>query len=460
MGWLDGVVSSIVREGRATFTLALPLMAGQVSQMLMGLADTYMIGQVGTIELAAATLAHSILFVPLMLGIGVAIAVSVRTSQARGAGNPAQAKSALRDGFLISLIVGSITLAVSWASLPLLSYLGQDPGVVKRMTGFYLLVSASMTPAMIGMAVRSHSDGMARPWPVFWIILAGVFLNVFLNWIFIEGNWGAPEMGLEGAGLATLLARLASMAGAMAWCRCSPSLRDWSPRRWFLKPQRHELADFWKVAWPASLQVSAEGSAFIAAAFFIGNLGAAELAAHTVAIQCVATTFMIPLGISMALTVQVGESKGAQTWSRMRPIVLSGWLMGLAVSMFFVVIFLTFRLQLAESFLHEDGPIAIAVGLLGIAAVFQIADHSQILSSGVLRGVDDVKKPALIMFSAYWLLGMPIGIYLGFQQGMGAQGIWWGLCIGLILTALLLAGRAWRMTASRASASTIVDSKS
>ncbi len=439
-------MSSIVREGRATFILALPLMAGQVSQMLMGLVDTYMIGKMGTVELAAATLAHSILHLPLMLGIGVAIAVSVKVSQARGAEEPQIAKAALRDGFLLSLLLGAATFVLSWASLPLLPFLKQDAEVVERLPVFYLLVSASMTPAIVSMAVRNHSDGMARPWPVFWIIFAGVWLNVFLNWLLIEGNWGAPEMGLEGAGLATLLARLASMLGVMVWCRVSPDLRDWTPRRWFLKPDRKELASFWKIAWPASLQVSAEMSAFIVAALLIGTLGAAALAAHQVAIMCVATTFMVPLGISMALTVQIGEAKGAKDFERMRPIVVSGWLMGLTVSLIFVGVFLIFDEALASSFLTDKGPMEIVVGLLWIAAIFQVVDHSQILSSGVLRGMDDVKRPALIMFAAHWLVGMPFGIYLTFRLGMGVAGIWWGLSLGLLVASLLLGWRAWAMT--------------
>lgn len=443
-------MSSIVREGRATFILALPLMAGQVSQMLMGLVDTFMIGKIGTVELAAATLAHSILHLPLMLGIGVAIAVSVKVSQARGADNPQQAKSALRDGFLLSLILGVATFGLSWLSLPLLPFLKQDPEVVERLPAFYLLVSASMTPAIVMMAVRNHSDGMAKPWPIFWIIFAGVWLNVFLNWLLIDGNWGAPKMGLEGAGLATLLARLASMIGTMVWCRYSPDLKDWSPHRWFLKPKRKELADFWKIAWPASLQVSAELSAFIVAALLIGSLGAAALAAHQVAIMCVATTFMVPLGLSMAVTVQIGEAKGARDLARMRPIVLSGWLMGLAVSLVFVGVFLIFDEALAASFLTDEGPIKIVVGLLWIAAVFQVADHSQILSSGMLRGMDDVKMPALIMFASHWLIGMPIGISLAFFQNMETAGIWWGLSAGLIASAGLLGLRAWKMTSRSA----------
>jgi MATE family multidrug resistance protein len=287
---------------------------------------------------------------------------------------------------------------------------------------------------------------MAKPWPVFWIVLAGVFLNVFLNWMFIEGNWGAPRMELEGAGLATLLARVATMIGVMLWCRFSPDLKEWSPHRWFLKPDRKELADFWKIAWPASLQVSAEISAFVMAALLIGSFGAAALAAHQVAIMCVATTFMVPLGLSMALTVQIGEAKGAGKLERMRPIVLSGWLMGLTVSLVFVGVFLIFDEALASAFVDEVEPMRIVMGLLWIAAIFQIADHSQILSSGVLRGMDDVKMPALIMFSAHWMIGVPFGIFLAFGQGMETPGVWWGLSVGLITAAGLLGRRAWKMT--------------
>ena len=439
-------MSSIAREGRATFILALPLMAGQVSQMLMALVDTYMIGKIGTVELAASTLAHSILHLPLMLGIGIAIAVSVKVSQARGAKKPQIAKAALRDGFLLSLLLGAATFVLSWLTLPLLPFLKQDPEVVARLPVFYMLVSASMTPAIVSMAVRNHSDGMARPWPVFWLILAGVFLNIFLNWLFIDGHWGAPALGLEGAGLATLLSRLASMVGVMMWCRFSPDLKDWSPHRWFLMPDRKELADFWKIAWPSSLQVSAEMSAFIAAALLIGTLGAAALAAHQVAIMCVATIFMVPLGISMALTVQIGEAKGEGNFERMRPIVLSGWLMGLVISLVCVTAFLTFDKTIAAAFVAEEEPIKIIVGLLWIATVFQVADHSQILSAGVLRGMDDVKSPALIMFGSHWLVGTPLGAFLAFGQEMGSRGIWWGLSAGLMTAAVLLGWRAWRMT--------------
>lgn len=427
--------------------LAFPLIAGQVSQMLMGVVDTLMIGRLGTVDLAAATLSHTILHIPLMVGIGVSIAVSIKVSQARGAKDPARAKDAVRHGFFLSMILGVLTFAVSLAMLPLLPHLGQDPEVVARMPGFFLLISVSMAPALASMAARSHADAMARPWPAFWIILAGVFLNVFLNWLLIGGNWGAPEMGLEGAGLATLIARVASVVGIVIWLVMSPLLREWVPVHWFRLPELKALREFWKIAWPASLQISAEMGAFIFAAFIIGKMGAAALAAHQVAIICVSTIFMVPLGLSMAVTVRIGDAFGARTHERARPIVLGAWAMGLTFSLVFVAIFLVFGETISRWFLTDAEPLQIAFVLFGIAAVFQIGDHSQIISSGVLRGLDDVRTPALMTFVAHWLIGMPVGIYLAFSRQMGPAGMWWGLSAGLSIAAIFLGKRAWKQTA-------------
>ena len=341
-------MSHFLREGRGTLLLALPLMAGQVSQMLMVVVDTLMIGRLGTVDLAAATLAQTILHIPLMLGIGIAIAVSIKVSQARGAKTPERARIAVQHGFFLSLVLGALTFAISLAMLPLLPYLGQDPRVVDRVPTFFLLVSASMIPALASMAARSHADAMARPWPAFWIILGGVLLNVFLNWVLIGGKMGAPAMGLEGAGWATLIARIMTLVGVLMWLRNSPQLRNWIPEHWFRIPERKPLYDFWKIVWPSSLQVSAEISAFIAASFLIGTLGAEALAAHQVAITCVSTIFMVPLGLSMAVTVQIGEAFGATTHERARPIVLSAWAMGLTFSLIFVGVFFVFGETIAR----------------------------------------------------------------------------------------------------------------
>ncbi len=433
-------------EGRASLRLAVPLIVGQLSQMLMSLTDTLMIGRVGVTELAAATFANSLIYLPMMFGIGMATAVSIRVSQARGADDPAAARAALRHGLQIAVVLGALTLLAAWALLPFLGTFRQTPEVTARAPGYLLLVAGSMIPAMAAMAVKNHADAMNRPWPAFWITFGSVLLNVAFNAIFIFGHLGAPAMGLEGAGVATVLARIVGLAGLLVWCVRSPGLRKWVPYRWFRRPRAKAVRGLLRVGLPTSLQLLAEVSAFVVATLMIGTLGEAALASHQVAISCAATVFMVPLGLSMALTVRIGEAWGAREDFRMRRILLSGWLLGAVFTLFSAAGFLAFRREIAGGFLEEPAALEVAAGLLVVAAAFQFCDSMQIIAAGVLRGLNDVKVPAWIAFGAYWGLAIPLGGWLAFVVGQGVEGVWWAITLGLTLTAILLGRRAWRRT--------------
>lgn len=434
------------REGRETVVLALPLIAGQLSQMLMGVVDTLMIGRVGVTELAASSFANTLIYLPFVVGIGMSIAVSIRVSQARGAGDPAAARAALRHGIQIALALGLLAFGLAWLAVPWLGVFRQPPEVLAAAPDYFLLLAASLIPAMAGMAVKSHADAMNRPWPVFWITLGSVLLNAALNWLLIFGKAGLPALGLVGAGWATLIARSTAFVAMIVWCLRSRGLREWVPYHWFRAPDRAAVARLLGIGLPSSLQLLAEISAFVAATILIGTLGEAALASHQVAISCAATVFMIPLGLSMALTVRIGAVWGAGETTRMRAILVSGWLLGSLVALLGAAAFLGYPKTIAGWFL-EPGPARdVTAALLGIAAVFQLSDALQILSSGVLRGFDDVRVPAWISFGAYWVISIPLGWVLAFPGGRGVEGMWWGITLGLTLTALALGRRAWRMT--------------
>lgn len=439
-----------LREGRATISLALPLIIGQVSQMLIYVADTVMIGRLGTMPLAAATFANNVVHLPFMFGIGMSIAVSVRVSQARGANDPEAARAALRHGLLITLLVGIATVLFALALLPFLPMFGQEEGVVETGRNYFLILAFSMIPAMASMPLKNHSDAMNRPWPAFWVILGGVALNVLLNWIFIYGNLGAPRLELEGAGLATVLARVATLVGLIVLCVKLPAFKGWVPARWFRRPDWSAVRHLVKIGLPTSLQILAESSAFVMGTIIIGWIGADALAAHQVAITCIATVFMVPLGLSQALTVRIGEAWGARTFSRWRPIIVSGWLLGCLIALGSAAAFFLGNDMIAHWFLPNDSDTAAVVaGLLLVAVAFQLGDTLQIISAGALRGLNDVKLPAWFAFLAYWGISIPLGWILSIPLGMGVTGMWWGITAGLCLTAVILGVRIWRKTSSR-----------
>ncbi len=430
----------------ATLTLAFPLMAGQVSQMLMGVADTVMIGHVGVVPLAASAFALNLMHIPFVFGIGLLTAISVRVSQARGAGAPVLARSTLRHGMWAALFLGIGTMLAALAVLPWLDKFRQDPEVVDAAPGYLLLVAASLTPALLGMAVKNHADAMNRPWPAFWITLAGVGLNVVLNWIFIYGKLGIPAMGLEGAGIATLLARLAIFVALVIWCRRAGGLQEWVPQRWIRWPVWAELRSLVALGFPSALQLLAEVSAFVMAGLMIGSLGKEALGAHQVALTCAATIFMIPLGMSMALTVRVGEAVGAGQREHLRTILLGALAMAAAFTVLSFIVILAGRHTIAGWFITDPTTLAVAAGLLLVSAAFQASDAVQILAVGALRGLEDVRFPAVCAFAAYWVISLPVGWWLAFQMQWGVAGVWWGITLGLTLNALLFSSRFWRLT--------------
>lgn len=438
------MLTNIIRESRGTLWLALPLVAGQLSQMLMTVADTVMIGRLGVVPLAASTFANTILYLPLMFAIGMCMAISIRVSQARGSEEPENARRVLRHGMYLALLMGTLTLVFSLLLLPVLPYFKQEIEVIEAAPFYFILVALSMTPAIAAMAVKNHADAMNCPWPPFWILLGGVLLNVLLNWILIYGNLGSPALGLEGAGIATLLARTASLLAIFVWCVRAPQLRDWVPQRWFLAIEWSTLRDLLRVGLPASMQLLAEISAFVMITLVIGTLGAAALAAHQVAISCAATIFMVPIGISMAMTVRVGEAWGSGATPRIRPILIGGWSIGIGFTLVSAAAFVIFNQTIASWFLNDSSVQSLAARLLLIAAAFQMSDTMQILSSGMLRGLADVSYPAWTAFLAYWLISLPLGWYLTFGHQLGVAGMWWGMTVGLTLAALILSRRAWR----------------
>ncbi len=436
-------------EIRPTLTLAAPIIVGQVSQMLMGVTDSVMIGHAGTVPLAASSFGGNVFAVFYVLGIGLMLPVAIFVSRARGADRPAECGEYLRHGLALALFFGVLeTLAMVALSFQL-SHFGQPPEVLAIVTPFFLLIAASVTTVFVYLVLRQFAEAMGHPWAPMFIMLAGVALNAALNWIFIYGHLGSPALGLTGAGISTLLSRTLGALVILLWLRSDAAVRAAWPKRWFGRYSWARFREMLHIGLPASGMLLFESSAFAASSVMIGWLGAVPLAAHQIAISCASLAFMFPLGLSMAAGMRVSRAVGAGELPRRRPIALGALLIGLATMGVFALLFGFGGHTIAGWFVRDGGVIALAAQLLVVAALFQLVDGTQVIAAACLRGITDVKVPAVITFVAYWVVALPLGYLLGVRGPLGAVGMWIGIAGGLALAALALTARFARLTRGR-----------
>jgi MATE family multidrug resistance protein len=445
--FLSGPMSaarSISRELRKTAMLAFPITVSQVGQMLMGLLDTLMVGHVGVTSLAAAAFANSLVNLAFVFGIGLLASVGVLASQAHGAEMDEAKRAVLRGSVWFAVFVGGIVATILSISQPWLSLLGQPPEILETARPFMMLMSWSLIPALVFISAKSFCESLSRPIFPMIMMYVGVGLNVMLNWIFIFGQFGAPRLGLVGAGCGTLVSRIVTMTGTLWYClwitRTPPSTI--SPVHIDLPTLRSLVT----LGLPTGFQLLAESSAFSSAAILMGWISTTALAAHQIAITCAATTFMFPLGVSQAVSVRVGQAIGAGRYALVRTISAGGLGLSAGIMALFAIIYALFRYSIIGCFTSDHDVILLAGSLLIIAGLFQVADGVQVTALGGLRGLADVRIPMLLAFGFYWLFAIPVGYLTAFTWHLGAAGIWIGLAIGLFLAATVLTLRLWRLT--------------
>lgn len=435
------MLQHILRENRRTLVLALPIIAGFIGQMLMGVVDTIMVGWVGVTPLAACAFANTILSVPMVFGFGILSSVSVCASHAHGARKPADASEAVRAGMLIALFMGLVLVATAYIAAPHLAFFGQPSECNHIVNRYFLYISWSLVPVFLTGVAKNFCEALEHPWPPFWIMIAGVSLNVVLNWVFIFGNLGWPSMGLDGAGLATLVSRLATMVGVVTYAAWSPVLKASWPRHWFapgILAQCRHLLDIGLHSGGLNL---CEVSGFAFGSVMMGWLGVTALAAHQIALSCAGTTFMVPLGLGQALSVRVGNARGAGRETHVPTIVHGALLLTTAFMLVFAAIYLLCGEWIASLFVVDPGVQELTMQLLVLAGVFQIFDGIQIVSSGGLRGFRDTKIPFLMGVLSYWIVALPVSWLAAFRLGLGARGIWMGFVFGLAVAAIALSSR-------------------
>jgi multidrug resistance protein, MATE family len=440
------------REIAATLRLGVPLASTQMAFMAINTTDVILLGWLGPEALAAAGLTWSIHFVYFIFAMGIVTAVSPLCAQARGRRRRMvrEVRRYVRQGLWIAVVLGILGTVTLWQIEPVLVALGQDPGLAVLADEFMASFAYGVAPSLAFLVLRSFVAAFDRTRPVLLISIAGVVANAVLNYGLVFGRLGLPAWGLWGAGLGSSLVSLAMLIAIVVYVSADRKFRRFSVfGRWW----RGDWPKLWEllvVGIPIGGILLLEIGLFSMAVQLMGWLGTAEIAAHQIAIQCAAIAFMLPMGIGQAATIRVGVAAGANDIAGARVAGLAALLAGAGFVTLAALLFWFAPLIIVDLFL-EAGPQAarvreLAVAFLAIAALFQLADSSQAVASGALRGLKDTRVPMLIAAAGYWVIGFPICYLLGFVAGLGGEGVWIGLAAGLAATALPLIWRFERLT--------------
>lgn len=437
-------------------TLAAPMLLGQAGQVLLQLTDTLLIGHVGAVELAAASLAGNFVMFALYFAYGAVGAVSPTIAQLHGAGDRDGVSRTAEAGAWLALIIGGV-IAVSLSGVvPLLEHLGQPPAVARAAWGYLLLIAWSMPGAILAVVLGQVAEAVDRPWPVFGFMVLAVVLNALLAWCLVFGHAGFPALGLPGAGWATFAARWVHAAALAVWMLSDPRVagrrsgnRGPLPRDLSVIPA---IGRLFRQGLPLAAQDVLEGGAFAFGALMLGWVGTTALAANQVTVGIASLAWMVPVSLSMATGVRVAQAAGAGDLDAARQTGIAAMLLGTSLMAVCAVFYVASGRWLAGLFTDDPEVAALAGTLVSIAGIYQVSDVIQSVSLGALRGLLDNRVPMLANAVCYWGLSLPTVWFLTFRCGWGAAGVWAGYLPWMVATGLFFLVRFLRLTARRSPA--------
>ncbi len=436
-------------EFRATLALAWPLILANLTTQLIQATDALLLGRMGAMELASAALGLSLAFAMTLFGFGVLTASAPMMASALGARSNAvrDVRRTFRQAMWAAMLIVAPIMAVLWWAEPIIVALGQQPELAAGAATFLKGYMWALPPWMAFQVMRNFMSALERPGWVLVISAAGIAVNALAGYALIFGKFGMPAWGLFGGGLASALTW-----SAMTIALAIALVTDRQFRRFhlfgrFWRPDGKRFRGLFKLGIPIGLAMGFEGAVFSAAAYLMGLIDAASVAAHQVALQIAATSFMVPLGLAQAATVRVGLAFGRRDPGG---IARAGWVslaMGTAFMAAMALLMWAFPRELVTLFFADTAAnaraIALATSFLVIAALFQLVDGAQVVGAGMLRGLHDTRMPMIYALIGYWVVGIGTGLWLGFGLGWQGEGIWVGLATGLGFVAVLMIWR-WR----------------
>jgi len=430
------------------FLLAYPVMFSNLGHVMMGVTDNIMVGHVSATSLAAAGLATVAFNVLMLFGIGVSYAITPLVASADGQGDNDSIVETLRHGFMINLVNGLLLAGIVYTCKNLLYHIGQPPEVVSLSIPFLSIITFSLIPMLIFQTFKQFAEGLSNTRVALIIVVISNIVNIGLNYILIYGHAGFPAMGLIGAGWATFSSRVFMALVFAAYIYYAPAFRKF---RAGFRLGNYSAKLFHKMLHlgvPSGVQFIFEVAAFDFSLVMMGWMGTSTQAAHQIAINLATISYMTTAGLAAAATIRVSYFLGRKDLNNLKLAAYTLLIMALTFMMLCALVFMLGRHWLPGLYVDDREVISIASSLLIIAGLFQLSDGTQVVCIAALRGLQDVKVPSVLIFISYWIIGLPLGYWLGFTLGYGANGIWLGLLIGLTLTAIAMFMR-FRMLVDR-----------
>jgi len=448
-------LSTLRAEMRPMIRLALPLVLAELGWMVMAIVDTMMVGRLpdSATAIGAVSISSHLFHVIAFFGVGLLIGLDTLVSQAFGAGDREDCHRSLLNGIYLSLAMTPLLTIPLLFFGSFLKFFHVDPAVSALAVPYMKALTVGLFPLMLYFSVRRAMQAMNLVRPVAFALITANAVNLLGNWILIYGKWGAPALGVAGSGWSTAIARLYMAAVLIVYLL------------WYDRKHRTDLLKtpvdvdlprirrLLSLGLPAALQITVEIGVFALATMLIGRLGAVALASHQITLNTASLTYMVPLGISSAAAVRVGQAIGRKDIPGAANAGTAAIFIGAAFMSLASVVLLIFPRWIARMYTPDEKIIGSTVTLLAVCAAFQLFDGIQTVATGALRGTGDTRTPMLCHFAMYWLLGLPLGAWLCFRRGWGVTGLWIGLSLSLILIGCVLLW-VWRRAVKRISSRT------
>ncbi|NIJ46172.1 MATE family multidrug resistance protein [Wenyingzhuangia heitensis] len=433
-------------EFKTNITIAFPVMLGQLGNVLVGFADNIMVGELGAPALAAVSLANSVFFILMGLGLGFSFAITPLIAESDSAKNYLDGKKNYQHGVVLLTIIGIVLAAVLLLIQPVLSLIDQPVEVVELALPYYQIIAYSMVPLLIFQAIKQFTDGLSQTKYAMIAILGANSINILLNYMLIYGKLGAPMLGINGAAYGTLVSRILMIFVLLYFIKKRKEFEPYNMAvSWFVI-EKERVLKIVKLGYPAALQMFFEIGIFASGVLLAGMLGTQEQAANQIALNLSTMTFMIATGMGVTATIRVGNQKGLKDYSNLKRIAISTILLMIIIAIIAAISFMSLRTYLPWIYIDDREVVEIAAKLLIIAGLFQISDGIQVVVLGALRGLQDMIIPMWMVFISYWVIGFPVCYYLGILTDLGTFGIWIGLLVGLTVSSILLYIRFQHLT--------------